>query len=64
VLSQAEVVLGPHGAGLSSIIACERNATLIEFAVRPYYNPAYAHLAATMGMAYRLDTKVKKCDFV
>lgn len=31
---------------------------LIEFALQPYCNPAYAHLAAAIGLQYRLETRV------
>jgi hypothetical protein len=49
---------GPHGAGLSNFVACEGNATLVEFAIAPYNNPAYCHMAWALGKDYLLETRV------
>jgi hypothetical protein len=55
---------GPHGAGLSNFVATRGNATLVEFAVEPYNNPAYGHLAAALGRHYVLMTEVGLGIFV
>eukprot|EP00047_Mylnosiga_fluctuans_P008738 m.8583 g.8583 ORF g.8583 m.8583 type:complete len:699 (+) comp2308_c0_seq1:19-2115(+) len=64
VFAHAEVILGPHGAGLSNIVACERPATVLEFSVQPYHNYAYAHHAGVYGLRYMLDDKISSSNFM
>jgi hypothetical protein len=42
---EAEVIMGPHGAGLANIIWASPGATVIEFFAPDYINPSYWKLA-------------------
>jgi capsular polysaccharide biosynthesis protein len=52
--AQAEMVVGPHGAGLTNIAFCPSGATVIELFPPDYVNPCYWNLAAQVdGLRYR-----------
>ncbi len=51
--AEAELVVGPHGAGLANVVFCPRGAQLLEFVPgdRPF--PDFYSAAAAAGMEYR-----------
>lgn len=48
----AEIVVGPHGAGLTNILWSERKATVVELAFRAYCGPGNALQASLAGHDY------------
>ena len=52
VFSNAEVILAPHGAGLSHIVFAPNDATVVELFSPLFVNPCYWKLASTLGLKY------------
>jgi hypothetical protein len=52
LFSQAEVVLGPHGAGLSNVLFAPSNCTLIELFGAPHLNLCYWTLCTQLETPY------------
>jgi hypothetical protein len=52
LFQEAEIVMGPHGAGVSDIIFCPRNATLIELVSPLHIYPYYYTAAEAAGVNY------------
>ncbi|MBD1204165.1 MAG: DUF563 domain-containing protein [Rhodobacteraceae bacterium] len=50
-LSEARVVISPHGAGLANILFCPASAKVIEL-FASHYTPQYLYLARDRGQAY------------
>jgi len=48
----ARLVIGPHGAGLSNVVACEPGAHVYELLPGSYPNHCYNRLAQTCGLHY------------
>lgn len=48
----ADIIIAPHGAGLSNVIYCHPQATIIEFLPDKYINPCFATLAINKGSQY------------
>jgi hypothetical protein len=54
IFGEAEVILGPHGAGLSNLLWASPGATVIEFFDPDYLNVSYWKLADSIpGVSYR-----------
>jgi capsular polysaccharide biosynthesis protein len=53
LMSQAEAVLAPHGAGLANIVFCPPGCRVVEF-FSLHISPEYWLLAARMGLAYSI----------
>lgn len=53
VISEAKVVMGIHGAGLSNIIAGRAGLKVIELLNPIWLNPCFAQLASQLGFEYR-----------
>jgi capsular polysaccharide biosynthesis protein len=51
-LAGAEVVLAPHGAGLSNLVFARPDAKVIELFSPRYVNPCYWKLACTLRLPY------------
>lgn len=52
--AEAQVVVGPHGAGLTNLVFCQPGATVIEIFAPDYVNVCYWNLASTIeGLRYR-----------
>ncbi len=49
---EADIIISPHGAGLSNVIYCQPHATVIEFMPDKYINPCFATLAFNKGCSY------------
>jgi capsular polysaccharide biosynthesis protein len=54
--AEAEVVLGPHGAGLANILACPIACTVIELTHHQAVRPVIPILAGLRGQAYHRIT--------
>lgn len=52
LFSQAELVVAPHGSGLSNIAFCPSEATVVELFSKYYTNPIFYRLAMVVGMEY------------
>jgi len=49
---EAELVLAPHGSGLSNIVFCETGAHVIELFSEEYTNALFLRLATNCGLSY------------
>ena len=54
LFSQADIILGPHGAGLANMLWCQTGSSVIEFPLVPYANRNLGMLAMASGMDYHL----------
>ncbi|AMJ95886.1 hypothetical protein AVL56_17275 [Alteromonas stellipolaris] len=52
LFSNTEIIVSPHGAGLSNLIFCKKGTTVIEIFGERYGTPAFAILAAALGLNY------------
>lgn len=52
IFKEAEVVLAPHGAGLSGICFCSKDAKIIEILAPKFLNVCYWRVAALKGLNY------------
>lgn len=52
LFASSEIVLAPHGAGLSNIVFCPREAQIIELFSPVYVNPCYWKLASSCDLRY------------
>ena len=52
IFRRAQLVIGPHGAGLSNIMGCEPGTHLYEFVPSHYPNICFNRLAQTCGVNY------------
>lgn len=50
--SQAEIIVAPHGAGLSNLVFCDRNTKVLEFFSPNYVNACYYALSNMVGLDY------------
>ena len=50
--SQADVILGPHGAGLTNSVFCKPNATLVEIFAPQYVGGLFYYLSSHAGARY------------
>ncbi|XXQ32082.1 Glycosyltransferase 61 catalytic domain-containing protein [Plasmodiophora brassicae] len=49
LFSQAHLVIGPHGAGLTNILFAQPGASLVYFPMTPVVDSCFAHLAAVVN---------------
>ncbi len=54
LMAQAEVVVAPHGAGLTNMLFCRPGAHIVEIADPTYPNPNFYAMAAALGLTYTL----------
>jgi hypothetical protein len=54
LMSEAAVVVAPHGAGLTNVLFCPEGSHVVEIADRAYPNPNFYALTAAMGLHYWL----------
>jgi capsular polysaccharide biosynthesis protein len=54
LFSLAEIVVGPHGAGLSNIVFCSQGTKVYELATQNWWNPAFSALAMEKSLSHRL----------
>lgn len=48
----ADIIVSPHGAGLSNIIVAKSGTKIIEIMTQGWANNCYGHLAASLGLDY------------
>lgn len=49
----AEIVIGPHGAGLTNLMFCQKRTKVIELIPSTFHNPCYQHLSSLSGLIYK-----------
>lgn len=49
LFSRAQVIIGPHGAGLSNMMFAPMGVTIVYFPIRPAVDNCFANLAAAIG---------------
>jgi hypothetical protein len=59
LFAQAEVVVAPHGAGLTNIVYSDSNAIIFEIFADNYINPCFYTLASGLGQTYSFH--IGKC---
>lgn len=70
IFSEAEVILGPHGAGLANLVFSSSRARLIELVPPHFYNPCYQYLCDLIGISYKaleysdFDSREKVLSFL
>ena len=52
VFSSAELLVAPHGGGLTNLVFASPNASLVEMYPRSYVNPVFWHLASMVGVSH------------
>jgi capsular polysaccharide biosynthesis protein len=52
LFASAQLVVAPHGAGLTNIVFCEKGATVIELMPDDYFNPCFEVVAAHRSLCY------------
>jgi hypothetical protein len=60
---QAEVVVGPHGAGLSNLVFTQPDATVVELTFGLHYNRCFEWICHVVGHAYsKVDADAVEMD--
>ena len=49
----AEIVIGPHGAGLTNLMFCQKGTKVIELIPSTFHNPCYEQLSSLSGLTYK-----------
>ena len=52
LFSNARIIIGPHGAGLSNMIWASLPCEIIEIFPHNFFNDCYARLAKSLGFGY------------
>ena len=52
LFSRAEVVVGPHGGGLSNLVWCDPGTAVVELYGHDYVNPVFWKLSGTLGLRH------------
>lgn len=52
LMADVDVVVAPHGAGLTNLLWCPSGAAIVEIFSPNYVNGCYWHLASQLGMEY------------
>lgn len=52
IFSNADVIIGPHGAAFTNILWCKPGTQLIELFPKNYYPPYFRALSAALGLKY------------
>lgn len=50
----ADLIIAPHGAGLSNIIFCRPETKIIEFTADNYLNPCFLAIGQVLGLEYKV----------
>ena len=51
-IRSADIIVSPHGAGLSNLIVAKTNTKVIEIMTQGWANSCYGHLASSLGLDY------------
>jgi capsular polysaccharide biosynthesis protein len=52
IFSNAEIVVAPHGAGLTNIVWCRKGTKILEIFSPNYVNPCYWEITSQLGIDY------------
>jgi len=52
VFGAADIVIGPHGAGLSNMLFCKPSVSVIEFPMNPHCNRCFGYMSVGLGFDY------------
>ena len=52
IFCNADIIMGPHGAGLVNILYAKPGATLVEFPTDPHVNRCFGFLSLALGFSY------------
>ena len=52
LFSNASIVFGPHGAGLTNMVFCPKDAHIIEFPLMPNCNRCFEYMANALSLQY------------
>jgi capsular polysaccharide biosynthesis protein len=52
LFQSAEIIVAPHGAGLSNIVFCKPGTKIIEIFSSYYLNPCYWYISQEVGLEY------------
>eukprot|EP00055_Hartaetosiga_balthica_P005860 m.17797 g.17797 ORF g.17797 m.17797 type:complete len:783 (-) comp4839_c0_seq1:248-2596(-) len=58
LFSDADVIIGPHGAGLTNSIYA-KNAHIYEFTLKPHCNRCFGYIATVLGFEYTPITEIE-----
>ncbi|MCA1242340.1 glycosyltransferase family 61 protein [Stappia stellulata] len=64
VFASAQIVVAPHGAGLTNVVWARPGTGLIEFMPRAHANPCFVDMAAQAGLAYGVVPSIVEDDGV
>ena len=59
LFSQAEVVVSPHGSGLSNIVFCNKKTKVIDLFYGDFLVPCFWVIAAQLGLDYYYETSIE-----
>jgi len=54
----ADIILGPHGAGLTNMVFAQDNVSVVEFPMAPQANRCFGYIAATFQIDYWIVPEV------
>ncbi|WP_139295225.1 glycosyltransferase family 61 protein, partial [Planktothrix tepida] len=52
LFSQAEVIIAPHGAGLTNLVFCQANTVVVELVSPHYIRPYYWLISQQLGLKH------------
>jgi hypothetical protein len=52
LFSRAEIVVGPHGGGLTNLVWCRPGTAVVELYADTYVNPVFRGLSSTLGLRH------------
>jgi tetratricopeptide (TPR) repeat protein len=65
LFSQAEVIIAPHGAGLTNLVFCQRNTVVVELVSPHYIRPYYWLISQQLGLKhYSIQGEALGCSFL
>ncbi|WP_072717378.1 tetratricopeptide repeat protein, partial [Planktothrix tepida] len=65
LFSQAEVIIAPHGAGLTNLVFCQANTVVVELVSPHYIRPYYWLISQQLGLKhYSIQGEALGCSFL
>ena len=65
LFSQAEVIIAPHGAGLTNLVFCQPHTVVIELVSPHYLRPYYWQISQQLGLQhYSIQGESLECAFL
>ena len=62
MFSEAEIIVGPHGAGFTNAVFCQPGSVLIEFLPQWHQIDCFERLARFVGIEYRSIEGVQRAN--